>query len=122
MRYFLIAAAAVALVAAAPTAAENPQLVGSVGPGFGISLPSGGAAVSHLDPGTYTLVVHDLAAEHNFHLSGPGVNVATDVTDSGDQTFTINVTDGVYDFDCDAHPVQMKGAFAVGTATLPPTT
>jgi plastocyanin len=119
MRFFLIAAAAVSLVAAAPTAADTPQLVGSVGPGFAISLSSGGAAVQHLDPGTYTLVVHDLAAEHNFHLTGPGVNVTTDIEFMGDKTFTITLADGIYSFICDAHPGLMHGEFAVGSAQLP---
>jgi plastocyanin len=119
MRYFLIAAAAVSLVAAAPTAADNPQLVGSVGPGYVISLTSGGAAVTHLDPGTYTLVVHDQADVHNFHLFGPGgVNVATDIDFVGDKTFTITLADGIYNFNCDAHP-SMNGKFAVGNAQLP---
>lgn len=118
MRLFLLAAAA-ALVAAAPTAADNPQLVGNVGPGFSISVSSGGSEVTHLDPGTYTLVVHDQSDLHNFHLFGPGVNVATDVEATGDQTFTITLVDGVYNFDCDAHPGSMHGAFAVGSAQLP---
>lgn len=128
MRIALLATVAACLVAVAPifahsrTAADG-QLVGSVGPGFVISVKdSNGANVTHLDPGTYTLLVHDLSAEHNFHLAGPGVNVLTDVLDSGDQTFTITLTDGVYNFNCDAHPTLMKGAFAVGSATLPPTT
>jgi plastocyanin len=128
MRIALIATVAACLLAAAPSSAvptkhTDGQLVGSVGPGFTISLKdASGAEVTHLDVGTYTLLVHDLSDLHNFHLSGPGVNVATDVIGSGDQTFTINVTDGVYNFECDAHPLQMKGAFAGGTATLPPTT
>jgi plastocyanin len=127
MRIALLAAvAAVCLVAAAPTSAVSThttdgQLVGSVGPGFVISLKdSSGANVTHLDPGTYTLLVHDLSTEHDFHLTGLGVDVTTDVTSSGDQTFTITLTDGVYHYQCDAHPTQMHGAFAVGTATLPP--
>jgi plastocyanin len=119
MRFLLIAAAAVSLVAAAPTAADNPQLVGSVGPGYVISLTSGGVAVTHLDPGTYTLVVHDQADVHNFHLFGPGgVNASTDIDFVGDQTFTVTLGDGVFDFICDAHPT-MHGRFAVGTAQLP---
>lgn len=128
MRIALIATVAATLLAAAPSSAvttkqTDGQLVGSVGPGFTISLKdASGANVTHLDVGTYTLLVHDLSDLHNFHLSGPGVNVATDVIGTGDQTFTINVTDGVYNFECDAHPLQMKGAFAGGTATLPPTT
>jgi plastocyanin len=128
MRIALIATVAACLLAAAPSSAvptkhTDGQLVGSVGPGFTISLKdASGANVTHLDVGTYTLLVHDLSDLHNFHLSGPGVNVMTDVIGTGDQTFTINVTDGVYDFQCDAHPLQMKGAFAGGTATLPPET
>ena len=128
MRIAFLATLAACLVAVAPIFAQSKtaadgQLVGSVGPGFTISVKdSNGSNVTHLDPGTYTLLVHDLSAEHNFHLSGPGVNVLTDVLDSGDQTFTITLTDGVYNFNCDAHPTLMKGAFAVGSATLPPTT
>src|SRR4029077_16853227 len=122
----LAAVAAACLVAAAPTSAVSThgtdgQLVGSVGPGFVISVKdSSGANVTPLDPGTYPLLVHDLSAEHNFHLTGPGVDVTTDVTGTGDQTFTITLTDGVYNYQCDAHPTQIHGAFAVGTATLPP--
>ena len=119
MRYFLIAAVAASLVAAAPTAADNPQLVGSVGPGYVISVTSGGAAVKHLDPGTYTLLVHDQADVHNFHLFGPGgVNVSTDIEFIGDKTFTVTLVDGIYNFNCDAHPT-MNGKFAVGSAQLP---
>jgi hypothetical protein len=127
MRIALIATVAACLVAVAPvfggtSRAGDGQLVGSVGPGFTINLKdSNGTNVTHLDPGTYTLLVHDLSAEHNFHVSGPGVNVATDIVDTGDQTFTIDLTDGLYFIDCDAHALTMKGEFAVGTATLPPT-
>src|SRR5262249_45939741 len=130
MRIALIATVAACLVVAAPSPAvpssaiptkkTDGQLVGSVGPGFTISLKdASGANVPPLDAGTYTPLVHDLSDEHNFPLSGPGVGVTTDVIGNGDQTFTINVTDGVYRFQCDAHPTLMKGAFAGGTATLP---
>ena len=125
----LLAAAAVAaagillgLGVAGGSHAATGQLVGDVGLGdsFQISLKdSSGAAVKHLDPGTYTLVVHDHSAEHNFDLSGPGVSVITDIPGTGDTTYTITLTDGLYFFVCDAHAAQMKGEFAVGTATLP---
>jgi plastocyanin len=123
MRTALLAAAiAVSLLAVSPTAADNGQLVGTVGPGFGISLKdSSGVAVSHLAAGTYTLLVHDLSEEHNFHLTGPGVDVTTDVLFTGDQTFTINVTNGTYNFVCDVHSTTMHGLFTGGT-TPPPTT
>jgi hypothetical protein len=124
MRILLIAAACAAcLVAASPTGAADGQLVGSVGPGFGISLKdSSGVAVTHLAAGTYTLLVHDLSEEHNFHLSGPGVDVTTDVGFTGDRTFTITVTNGIYTFICDVHSTTMHGLFTGGTTPPPPTT
>jgi plastocyanin len=124
MRIALIAAVCAAcLVAASPTGAADGQLVGSVGPGFGISLKdSSGVAVTHLAAGTYTLLVHDLSEEHNFHLSGPGVDVTTDVGFTGDRTFTITVTNGIYTFICDVHATTMHGLFTGGTTPPPPTT
>ena len=120
MRIALVAAGAACLLAAAPTAADNVQLVGSVGPGFAISvMDSSGATVAHLDPGTYTLLVHDLSEEHNFHLSGPGVDVATDIPFVGDQMFTITVGNGTYNYVCDAHATRMHGLFTAGTAPPP---
>jgi hypothetical protein len=123
MRILLIVATVAAcLVAVSSTGADNGQLVGSVGPGFGISLKdSSGVAVKHLAAGTYTLLVHDLSEEHNFHLSGPGVNVTTDVGFTGDQSFTITVTDGTYNYICDVHAYSMHGQFT-GGSTPPPTT
>jgi hypothetical protein len=117
MRIPSIAAVGVAAAfLAAPVAADNPQLVGTVGPGFTIHLAdAAGAPVSHLDPGTYTLTVDDLADIHDFHLAGPGVNVTTDVDFVGDQTFTITLADGTYTYVCDPHSTAMKGSFTVGT-------
>ncbi|MDP9262435.1 MAG: hypothetical protein M3O89_10725, partial [Actinomycetota bacterium] len=72
----LVVSAVVALLSAAGSArADNGTLVGDVGLGdaFTISLKdSTGAAVTHLNAGTYTLVVHDHSALHNFDLNGPG--------------------------------------------------
>jgi plastocyanin len=121
-----LAAALAALLFPAWSAADAPVLTGDVGPNdaFTISLKdASGANVTHLDPGTYTLVVHDHSAMHNFHLFGPGTSAtvaATDVDFKGDMTFTITLVDGVYTFACDPHFTIMKGSFTVGTATLPP--
>jgi Copper binding proteins, plastocyanin/azurin family len=102
--------------------ADNPVLEGTVGTNdaFVITLldPTG-AKVTHLNPGTYTIVVHDRSAEHNFHLDGPGVNQTTDVEGIGDETWTVTFTDGIYGYQCDPHAGIMKGRFAVGTAQLP---
>ena len=105
--------------------ADNPVLEGTVGTNdaFVISLvDASGAHATHLDPGTYTIVVHDRSAEHNFHLTGPGVNQATDVEGIGDETWTVTLTDGIYRYQCDPHSGIMNGRFAVGSAQLPPPT
>lgn len=99
-------------------------LTGTVGTNDSFQLtltdPSG-APISHVDAGTYTLVVHDNSQLHNFHLFGPGgVDAATVVETTGDSTFTVTLVDGVYTFQCDPHSFSgMRGQFAVGTAALP---
>src|SRR2546430_3473296 len=113
---------AAALVFALPGGARPAQnaLTGTVGPGFSISLvDESGNLVTHLDPGTYTITVKDQADIHNFDLTGPGVSQHTEIEFVGTATWTVTFTDGIYTYICDAHPTQMKGRFAVGTATLP---
>jgi len=121
-RLLLLAAVAVLGGTAGAARADNPQLIGTVGTGdaFSIGLSdANGSPVHHLDPGTYTLLVHDRSALHNFHLAGPGVDVATDIEGIGDQTFTITLSDGTYTFQCDPHSNVMSGVFTVGTVTAP---
>jgi len=105
--------------------ADNPVLTGDVGQGdaFTITLKDAtGAVVKHLDPGTYTLVLHDHSTLHNYDLSGPGVAVTTDVDTVSDKTVTVTLTDGTYFYQCDPHSAQMHGSFTVGAVTAPPTT
>jgi hypothetical protein len=85
-------------------------LDGSVGPGFDISL----AGTDGLTAGSYTLVVDDQSSAHNFHLTGPGVDVATDVGAEGQESFEIELQAGEYMFVCDPHASQMNGSFTVG--------
>jgi plastocyanin len=116
-------ATALAVTGRAPAATRGGTLHGSVGPGFTISLKDdGGNPVTHLNPGQYTIVVDDQSEFHNFDLSGPGVEQRTDVDATGSVTWNVTLADGVYTFICDAHPTLMKGAFAVGSATVPATT
>jgi hypothetical protein len=89
-------------------------LAGSVGPGFEISLFTvGGDAPSALTPGSYELTVEDLSSAHNFHLTGPGVDVSTSVSDEGTETFTVELQAGTYEFVCDPHASQMNGSIEV---------
>ena len=88
---------------------------------FRISLTDAtGARVTHLDPGTYTINVRDYGKTHNFHLFGPGVQEATDI--EGTTTTTTWVAtfgNGTYRYQCDAHPLTMRGSFTSGTLTPP---
>ena len=68
----LVLAAALA-VAAAPAFAAVPTFNGTVGPGFTISMSK-----KPTKAGKIKLVVSDKSSSHNFHLTGPGVNVKTE--------------------------------------------
>jgi hypothetical protein len=93
----------------------------SVPESFAINLTdSAGNKVSHLDPGTYTITVHDYATTHNFALSGPGVTQASDIDRAEAVTWVVNFTNGTYNYVCQAHPNTMRGSFTVGTVTTTP--
>src|SRR5579862_2099058 len=122
-RIALGAAAAVVLLSFSGEAgAQNPELFGTVGPGFTIRLTDSTGQVSNLAPGIYTIQVKDLADIHNFHLTGPGVDMATDIEGTGTFTWTVTLANGSYHFQCDAHPRQLFGNFTVGSAPPPTTT
>ncbi len=97
--------------------ADNPRLVGTVGlnDSSAISLSeASGNPVTHLDPGTYDVEIHDLSETHNFHLHGPGVEQATVVEAKEDVVWTVTLTDGKYRFECSPHARTMNGWFTVG--------
>jgi plastocyanin len=91
-------------------AGGGTTLNGSVGPGFEIGLDG----TDGLTPGSYTLVVNDQSPAHNFHLTGPGVDVKTDVGAEGEESFEIELQAGEYTYVCDPHASQMRGSFTVG--------
>jgi plastocyanin len=105
-------AAAAALVVAGSAVAAN-SLVATVGPGFTISLTSGGKKVTSLKPGTYTITVSDKSNIHNFHLKGPGANKFTTVPFVGKKTWKVSLKVGKYTYVCDPHVAAMKGSFTV---------
>jgi plastocyanin len=110
----MLAVACVALAATASSSAMSvPKLTGTVGPGFTITLKKGTAKVTKLKAGKYTIVVKDLANNHNFHLKGPGVDKKTSVTAKGTKTWTVTLKKGTYRFVCDPHAAIMKGKFTV---------
>jgi plastocyanin len=119
----VVALAAAALLGAADGAATQSQattLTASVGPGFSISLrTAGGAAVTRLAPGTYTINVNDQSDFHSFALTGPGVNEDSGVPFTGMVSWTVTLTNGTYTFRCVAHPLDMRGSFTGGSAAPP---
>jgi plastocyanin len=104
-------------------AVGEPQLVGTVGPGYTIELEdSAGNPVTTLAAGTYDVLVHDLSSFHNFHLSGPGVNRSTTVPDTGDATWedVVFQAGAAYTYVCDPHASDMSGSFTVAAAPPQP--
>lgn len=107
------AALGTSLVAAGAAGAAMPKLTASVSDPLNISLTVGGKKVSKLKAGTYTIVVLDKAADHNFHLKGPGVNKSTSVSAKSTTTWKVTLKKGSYTFVCDPHASFMKGSFTV---------
>lgn len=110
---FVALAAIIAAIAAPNALAAGGTLLGTVGPGFTITLKSGLHSVTKLKAGTYTITVKDQSNIHNFHLTGPGVNKATSVSGKGTTTWKVTLKKGTYRYVCDPHASIMKGSFAV---------
>jgi plastocyanin len=107
-----LAAAALGLLAVASAQAALPKLAGTDGPGFTITLKKSGTKVTKLKAGKYSITINDLASNHNFHLTGPGVNKKTSVGAKGKTTWTVTFRKGkTYRYVCDPHASSMKGSF-----------
>lgn len=114
LRLAAAALTAFALAAAPAQGGKAPtKLTGIVGPGFTITLTKGGKRVKTLPPGKYALTVVDKATNHNFHLTGPGVNLKSGVAAKGTKTYPITLKRGTYRFVCDPHALDLKGSFNV---------
>ena len=90
----LVAAAAVGLLAAGTSSSmSHPRLIGTVGPGFTITLKQAGKAVKTLKAGTYTLVVvgqgeRSTTSRSRARAAGP-IKVFTTVPFTGTKTVTM---------------------------------
>jgi len=93
--------------------------------GFTIMLndPSG-KRVSEIAPGTYTVVVQDRSAIHNFHLASnedATIDFRTDLEFVGEQSFTVTFRDRTrYAYACEPHWQTMNGSFFVTSTPAPP--
>jgi hypothetical protein len=116
MRKLLPAAlAALGLVLVPASPAATPKLIGTVGPGFTISLTQGGRKVTRLKAGTYTFVINDKASIHNYELDGPHAYAKdfTSVPFKGTKRFTVELKAGKYTYYCAPHEATMFGSFTV---------
>ena len=108
----LVALVALSAALLAPSALAATPLVGTVGPGFTITLTQGGKKVAKLKAGTYTIKVEDKASIHDFHLLGKGLNKSTSVSGTGTQTWKVTLKPGTYTYQCDPHAASgMKGTY-----------
>jgi hypothetical protein len=126
----LIVVVALAILAASvvsrfATSNSHAEFIGnlsaSVGPGFEIQLKTAdGTVVTSVAAGTYGIHVNDSADNHNFHLEGTGVSMATGVESIEEADWTVDFVDGYYTYHCDRHP-SLTATFAAGNApALPP--
>ena len=114
----LLVAASVGLLAAATASSSQstapPKLIGTVGPGFTISLKRNGQIVKTLKAGMYTLVVFDKASIHNFNIEGTGLDKAVTTPGFvGTKTVIVKLVKGTYKYVCDPHFTSMHGSFKV---------
>jgi hypothetical protein len=116
-RFVVVSAtAACALLALSAPALAAGKLIATVGPRSTISLnrPSG-QRVTRLPAGTYTLVVRDRSATHNFHLSGtPTTQWRTGAAFIDTRSWRLRLTGGiVYRYVSDADQSAVRGSFRV---------
>jgi plastocyanin len=112
------AAVAVAIAASAEARSSSTRLIGTVGPGYTITLKKGTAKVKTLKAGKYTFVVTDKASIHDFTIErekgGPKIEkTLTGTSFQGKKTVTVTLKKGSWKFYCSIHEPQMFGFFKV---------
>ena len=114
----LVSVAAFAVTALARPEASHPKLIGVVGQNdaYKITLKtSSGKLAKTLKAGTYTLVIHDDSAMHNYELDGPHGKswTFTSVPAKATKTVTLKLAAGPYKAYCSAHESTMFQHFTV---------
>jgi plastocyanin len=111
-----LAAALVGWIATSALAAPS-KLVGTVGPGFTITLTKGGKRVTKLKAGKYTFLIADKASIHDFVLEqqsrGKWEKQLTSVPFVGKKTVTVTLKRGKWKYYCAPHESSMSGTFIV---------
>jgi plastocyanin len=110
----LLVGAALLVAPAAIARSGATTVVGTVGPGFTITLTSAtGKRVTRLTHGTVVFKIRDRSSDHDFHLHGKGVDRSTEVALKGSYTWKLTLKPGTYTYKCDPHEIVMHGSFKV---------
>lgn len=72
-----------------------------------------GAMITSVPAGDYSLTFVDRSQLHNFHLTGEGVDLATEVRGTDESTVEITLVEGSYEYVCDPHSGTMNGVLEV---------
>jgi hypothetical protein len=131
MNRALMLAAALAAIAVLPAAGDAGPTVGArslatydleggVDDDWTIWLvPPGGDNVTTLPPRTYVIDVSDSSNDHNYHLRGPGVDIATSLRREEYTVWALTLVPGAYEYFSDSEPREIRGTFTV-SASAPP--
>jgi plastocyanin len=124
IRLLVIAATALGVFGSPAAAFAQTKLIANVGlndsPVITLQTESG-ATVRDIPAGAYEIEVRDHSSSHNFHLTGPGVDMSTAVGFVGTTTWNVTFQDKqLYRFQCDPHFTSMRGSFTTGGGPTPP--
>ena len=87
-----------------------------------LSFTENGSDVATLTAGTYTIVIDDLATNHNVHFSGPGIDQATSIDNAEMKTITVTFQAGTFNLHCDRHGSMVRTFTVVAAPTTTTTT
>jgi plastocyanin len=114
----LVVASLAAVVFLVSAQASTPKLVGTVGPGYTITLKKGTTKVKTLKAGKYMFVISDKATFHNFTIErekgGPKIEkTLTGTMFTGKKTVAVTLKKGTWKYYCSIHESSIFGFFKV---------
>jgi hypothetical protein len=131
MRHALLLAAVLAVVGLLPAVGDagptggarssaQYDLEGGVDDDWSIWLvPPGGDNVTTLPPRAYVIDVSDSSKDHNYHLRGPGVDIATSLGREEYTVWTVTLAPGTYEYFSDSEPREIRETFTVSESAPP---
>jgi hypothetical protein len=82
-------------------------------------VPPGGDNVTTLPPRTYVIDVSDSSNDHNYHLRGPTVDIATSIRREEYTVWTVTLAPGTYEYFSDSEPREIHETFTVSESAPP---